>query len=186
MLCISPPSWAAPDAGGRRQQHQTPEGLEVGVRFNWSSICVCVCAKSRTRLKRLGIAQGTKQTVSADFSSDLGRNCHRGGQTPEVGRPTRSVQSILVHANGQKSECPFLTPVLGRGGESWQGQKMRQENDSDALLMNYCCEQCNPLIPAILIPACASSSPAFLMMYTAYKLNKQDDNMEAHSQHAGE
>ena len=31
-------------------------------------------------------------------------------------------------------------------------------------------------LPAILIPACASSSPAFLMMYSAYKLNKQDDN----------
>src|SRR5574341_1409700 len=29
---------------------------------------------------------------------------------------------------------------------------------------------------AILIPACASSSPAFLMMYSAYKLNKQGDN----------
>ena len=27
--------------------------------------------------------------------------------------------------------------------------------------------------PAILILACASSSPAFLMMYSAYKLNKQ-------------
>ena len=27
---------------------------------------------------------------------------------------------------------------------------------------------------AILIQACASSSPAFLMMYSAYKLNKQD------------
>ena len=26
--------------------------------------------------------------------------------------------------------------------------------------------------PAILIPACASSSPAFLMMYSAYTLNK--------------
>ena len=26
---------------------------------------------------------------------------------------------------------------------------------------------------AILIPACASSSPAFLMMYSAYELNKQ-------------
>ena len=25
------------------------------------------------------------------------------------------------------------------------------------------------------IPACASSSPAFLMMYSAYKLNKQGD-----------
>ena len=31
---------------------------------------------------------------------------------------------------------------------------------------------------AILIPACASSSPAFLMMYSAYKLNKQGDNIQ--------
>ena len=28
-------------------------------------------------------------------------------------------------------------------------------------------------LPAVLIPACISSSPAFLMMYSAYKLNKQ-------------
>src|SRR5574341_539959 len=28
-------------------------------------------------------------------------------------------------------------------------------------------------LPAILIPTCVSSSPAFLMMYSAYKLNKQ-------------
>ena len=33
-------------------------------------------------------------------------------------------------------------------------------------------------LPAILIPACASSSPAFLMMYSAYTLNKQGDNMQ--------
>ena len=32
--------------------------------------------------------------------------------------------------------------------------------------------------PAILIPACALSSPAFCMMYSAYKLNKQGDNMQ--------
>ena len=31
---------------------------------------------------------------------------------------------------------------------------------------------------AILIPACASSSPAFLMIYSAYKLNKQGDNIQ--------
>ena len=31
---------------------------------------------------------------------------------------------------------------------------------------------------AILIPACASSSSAFLMMYSAYKLNKQGDNIQ--------
>ena len=31
---------------------------------------------------------------------------------------------------------------------------------------------------AILIPAYASSSPAFLMMYSAYKLKKQGDNIQ--------
>ena len=34
-------------------------------------------------------------------------------------------------------------------------------------------------LPAILIPACASSSPAFLMMYSAYTLNKQGDNIQS-------
>ena len=33
-------------------------------------------------------------------------------------------------------------------------------------------------LPAILIPAYASSNAAFLMMYTAYKLNKQGDNIQ--------
>ena len=33
-------------------------------------------------------------------------------------------------------------------------------------------------LPAILISARASSSPAFLMMYSAYTLNKQGDNIQ--------
>ena len=33
-------------------------------------------------------------------------------------------------------------------------------------------------IPAILIPTCASTSPEFLMMYSAYKLNKQGDSIK--------
>ena len=33
-------------------------------------------------------------------------------------------------------------------------------------------------LPTILIPACASSRPTFLMMYSAYKLNKQGDNIQ--------
>ena len=34
-------------------------------------------------------------------------------------------------------------------------------------------------LPGIFILACASSSPAFLMMYSAHKLNKQGDSMQA-------
>ena len=33
-------------------------------------------------------------------------------------------------------------------------------------------------LPAILIPACASSSPAYCMMYSECKLNKQSDNIQ--------
>ena len=33
-------------------------------------------------------------------------------------------------------------------------------------------------LTTILIPACESSSPAFHMMYSAYKLSKQDDNIQ--------
>ena len=33
-------------------------------------------------------------------------------------------------------------------------------------------------LPAILLPACASSSPTFHMMYSAYKLNMQSDNIQ--------
>ena len=34
-------------------------------------------------------------------------------------------------------------------------------------------------LPTILIPACASCSSAFYMMYPTYKLNKQGDNIQA-------
>ena len=34
------------------------------------------------------------------------------------------------------------------------------------------------ILMAILILACASSSPAFYMMYSAYKLNTQGDNIQ--------
>ena len=33
-------------------------------------------------------------------------------------------------------------------------------------------------LPVVFIPTCVSSSPAFFMMYSAYKLNKQGDNIQ--------
>ena len=41
-----------------------------------------------------------------------------------------------------------------------------------------CISEVIDFLLAILIPACVSSSPVFLMMYSAYKLNKQCDNMQ--------
>ena len=62
-------------------------------------------------------------------------------------------------------------------------------NDSGAQENKVChCFHCFPIyLPwsevvdiswAILFPVCASSSPAFCMMYSAYKLNNQGDNIQ--------
>ena len=41
-----------------------------------------------------------------------------------------------------------------------------------------CISEVIDISPTILIPACVSSSPVFLMMYSAQKLNKQGDNIQ--------
>ena len=41
-----------------------------------------------------------------------------------------------------------------------------------------CISEVTDISPGNLDEACASSSPAFLMMYSAYKLNKQGDNIQ--------
>ena len=41
-----------------------------------------------------------------------------------------------------------------------------------------CLSEVIDIPPAVSIPACASSSQGFLMMYSAYKLNKQGDNIQ--------
>ena len=45
-------------------------------------------------------------------------------------------------------------------------------------IWKFLCEHMFSFLLAILIPACASSSPELHMMYTAYKLNKQGDNIQ--------
>ena len=41
-----------------------------------------------------------------------------------------------------------------------------------------CISEVTDISPGNLDPACASSSLAFHMMYSAYKLNKQGDNIQ--------
>ena len=53
--------------------------------------------------------------------------------------------------------------------EYWSGHFLLRSSAYLRLLM---------FLLAILIPACCSSSAAFRMMYSAYKLNKQGDNIQ--------
>ena len=65
--------------------------------------------------------------------------------------------TLLFHFHQEAFE--FLFPFCHKGGV-------------------ICISEVIDIFPAILIPACASSSPAFLMVYSAYKLNKQGDNIQ--------
>ena len=63
------------------------------------------------------------------------------------------------------------------------GRKVLTNLDSilksrDITLLTKVCSVKAIFFPAILIPACASSSSGFLMMYSAYRLNKQGDNIQ--------
>ena len=49
------------------------------------------------------------------------------------------------------------------------------------MVVSSACLRLLVFLLAILIPACASSSPAFLMMYSSYKLNKQGDTQPCHT-----
>ena len=54
--------------------------------------------------------------------------------------------------------------------------KVKEESENVGLKLNI--QKTKIFLPAILIPACASSSPAFHIMYSAYILNKQSDNIQ--------
>ena len=96
---------------------------------------------------------------------------------------------------------PVLLPGKSYGRRSLEGSSpwdLRVRHDWATSLTHFPLIKnlfCSPLLSAIrglssvylrlllflleiLIPACASSSPGFLMMYSAYKLNKQGDNIQ--------
>ena len=66
------------------------------------------------------------------------------------------------------------------GGLPSMGSHRVGHNGSDlgAAAAASACQRLLIFLPAILIPACASPSLAFCMMYSAYKLNKQGDNIQ--------
>jgi len=62
--------------------------------------------------------------------------------------------------------------------EKWLGNYGIDGNQIRVLVVSSAYLRLLIFLLAILIPACGSSSLAFLMMYSAYKLNKQGDNIQ--------
>ncbi|KAB0386653.1 hypothetical protein FD755_001609 [Muntiacus reevesi] len=114
----------------------------------------------------LGVLYLANEKIEADTlpSESPGRPCIK----PHLGAyfvPVTVLDSLYVEYEAQILTLNTVTLTL-----------LYLKNKS-GILLTYIYQKNEHLLliflPAVLIPACASSSPAFLMMYSAYKLNKQ-------------
>ena len=76
------------------------------------------------------------------------------------------------------SECWALSPTFSLSTFTFIKRLFRSSSLSAIRMVSSAYLRLLIFLLAILIPAYASSSPAFLMMYSAYKLNKQGDNIQ--------
>ena len=79
--------------------------------------------------------------------------------------------SMGFSRQGYWSGLPFLSPVDLPAPGIQPGSPTLQEGALSS-------EPTGKILLGILIPYSALSSPAFLLMYSAYKVNKQGDNIQ--------
>ena len=98
---------------------------------------------------------------------------------------TERLYSLFTFMHWRRKWQPTLMflPGESQGWGSLVGCHLWDRTESDTTEVTYRSNSMSIseviiFLPAILIPACASSSPAFLMMYSAYRLNKQGDNIQ--------
>ena len=74
--------------------------------------------------------------------------------------------------------CMNVEPTFSLSSSSFLKRLFSSPSLSAVRVVSYVFLRLLIFLPAILISACASSSPAFHMMYSSYKLNKQGDNIQ--------
>ena len=111
-------------------------------------------------------------TICSDFGAPQNKISHCFHHSPSVCH-----ELIGLDAWSLFSECWALSQLFhsplslsSRGSFSSSFSAIRVVSSAYLRLLIF--------LRAILIPAYASSSPAFLIIYSAYKLNKQGDNIQ--------
>ena len=76
------------------------------------------------------------------------------------------------------SECWALKPTFSHSSFTFIKKLFSSSSLSAIRVVSSAYLRLLIFLTAVLIPTCASFSLAFLMMYSAYKLNKQGDNIQ--------
>ena len=112
----------------------------------------------------------SRAPIAYGWAAEEGHECELSGAKPRTLAHSQQTQ-------GDHSGASTVFPTRGSFGNIYQHKEglsmgLPWWSRASAYLWLLI------FLPAILILACASSSPAFHMMYSAYKLNKQGDNTQ--------
>ena len=105
-------------------------------------------------------------------------------EPPKIKAPTVSIvsPSICHEVMGPDAMISFLNlslkPIFSLSSFTFIKRLFSSSSLSAIRVLSFAYLRLLIFLPAILIPAYVSSSPGFLMMYSAYKLNKQGDNIQ--------
>jgi len=111
------------------------------------------------------IARRNKKAFLSDHYKEIEKN-NRMGKTRDLVKKISNNKGIF-HAK--------MGTIKDRNGMDLKKQKILRR-DGKNTQKNYTKKDLH--VPEILILSCASSKPALLMMYFAYKLKKQGDNIQ--------
>ena len=98
--------------------------------------------------------------------------CNAGdlGSTCGLGRSPGEVKGYLLHYSGLENSMDCIVHGVTKSWTQLSNFHLLTCLSAYLMLLIFLLE--------ILIPACTASNPEFLMMYSAYKLNKQGDNTQ--------
>ena len=112
-------------------------------------------------------------TVQSDFGAQENIICHRFHFSPSICHEVMGLDAMIFIFWMLSFKPAFslssFTLIKRLFSSSWLSAISMISSTYLRLLI---------FLLAILIPACDSSSPAFHIMYSAYKLNKQGDNIQ--------
>ena len=108
-------------------------------------------------------------TICSDFEAQKDKVCHCFHCFPSICHEVMGLD-VMISVFWMLSFSLFSFTFIKRLLSSSSLSAIRVMTSAYLRLLQF--------LPAFLIPACASSRQAFQMMYSAYKLNKQDDNIQ--------
>ena len=108
-------------------------------------------------------------TICSDFEAQKDKVCHCFHCFPSICHEVMGLD-VMISVFWMLSFSLFSFTFIKRLFSSSSLSAIRVMTSAYLRLLQF--------LPAFLIPACASSRQAFQMMYSAYKLNKQGDNIQ--------